>query len=75
MVLVSYTPLLLVECEGVAHTEADLSTNRPGAASIGLLAGQIVGGVGTAVGHSAVVNRVLAKANVEVFVPAGLEIW
>lgn len=53
----------------------ELIERRPGAASIGLMAGQVVVGVGGAFGHAAMINKVLAKANLDHFVPHGLEIW
>ncbi|KAH8698683.1 hypothetical protein BGW36DRAFT_295041 [Talaromyces proteolyticus] len=46
----------------------------PGAASIGLTVGQIGVGLGTAMGHSSAVARALSKANLDLFVPNGLEI-
>ncbi|KAJ5938691.1 hypothetical protein N7466_001825 [Penicillium verhagenii] len=47
---------------------------RPGAAGIGLAVGQIGVGIGAAVGHASVVNRNLSKANLDMFLPNGLEI-
>ncbi|EED17477.1 hypothetical protein TSTA_113030 [Talaromyces stipitatus ATCC 10500] len=46
----------------------------PGAASIGLTVGQIGVGIGTAMGHSSAIAKVMSKANLELFVPNGLEI-
>ncbi|KAL9560984.1 hypothetical protein ACKAV7_014828 [Fusarium commune] len=46
----------------------------PGAASIGLIAGQVGVGVATAFGHASIVSKALSKANVELFTPNGLEI-
>jgi hypothetical protein len=48
---------------------------RPGAASIGLIAGQVGVGVATAFGHASMVSKALLKANMELFAPNGLEIW
>lgn len=48
---------------------------RPGAASIGLMAGQLGVGVGAAIGHSSQVSKVLTEANLNLFLPNGLEIW
>lgn len=53
----------------------DASVYRPGAAGIGLMAGQIGVGLGSAVGHASAVNRVLSSANLQLFLPKGLEIW
>ncbi|KAF2156337.1 hypothetical protein K461DRAFT_310817 [Myriangium duriaei CBS 260.36] len=46
----------------------------PGSASLGLIAGQVGVGVGAAFGHKSMINRVLSKANLEIFLPRGLEI-
>ncbi|KAJ6115579.1 hypothetical protein N7523_005996 [Penicillium sp. IBT 18751x] len=46
----------------------------PGAAGIGLAVGQVGVGLGTAVGHASVVNQVLSSANLQLFLPRGLEI-
>lgn len=46
----------------------------PGAAGIGLMAGQVGVGVGSAVGHASALSRVLSDANLKLFVPNGLEI-
>lgn len=42
---------------------------------MGLMAGQFAVGIGGAFGHVALINRVLAKSNLEIFIPKGLEIW
>lgn len=49
--------------------------DRPGSAGIGLMAGQIGVGIGTAFGHASMVAKTLSKANLELFIPNGLEIW
>ncbi|KAF3391459.1 hypothetical protein F1880_007675 [Penicillium rolfsii] len=46
----------------------------PGAAGIGLMVGQIGVGLGTHLGHASAVARVLSSANLQVFLPRGLEI-
>ncbi|KAF4416353.1 hypothetical protein FACUT_12649 [Fusarium acutatum] len=46
----------------------------PGAASIGLIAGQVGVGIATAFGHASIVSKALSKANMELFAPNGLEI-
>ncbi|KAJ5684074.1 uncharacterized protein N7477_000419 [Penicillium maclennaniae] len=46
----------------------------PGAAGIGLAVGQVGVGLGTAVGHASAVNQVLSSANLQLFLPRGLEI-
>ncbi|KAJ5633242.1 hypothetical protein N7490_009581 [Penicillium lividum] len=46
----------------------------PGAAGIGLAVGQIGVGIGAAVGHASMVARHLSKANLDLFLPNGLEI-
>lgn len=48
---------------------------RPGSASIGLIAGQFAVGIGTAFGHASMVAKTLSKANLDLFIPKGLEIW
>ena len=62
-------------CSAALSSLANKRHRRPGAASIGLMAGQVAVGIGGAMGHSALVNRVLSRANIEVFLPVGLEIW
>ncbi|KAJ5909107.1 hypothetical protein N7495_001789 [Penicillium taxi] len=46
----------------------------PGAASIGLTLGQIGVGLGTSLGHASAVARILSTANLQLFLPKGLEI-
>jgi hypothetical protein len=46
----------------------------PGAASIGLMAGQAAVGLGSAYGHASNLSKTLSKANLELFLPQGLEI-
>ncbi|KAF2163612.1 hypothetical protein M409DRAFT_26220 [Zasmidium cellare ATCC 36951] len=46
----------------------------PGSAGIGLMAGQIGVGIGAAFGHASMVAKTLSKANLELFIPKGLEI-
>ncbi|KAM0450628.1 hypothetical protein ACHAPV_010412 [Trichoderma viride] len=46
----------------------------PGAAGIGLTAGQIGVGIGAAVGHASSISRVLSTANMDVFLPRGVEL-
>ncbi|GLI81851.1 hypothetical protein PoHVEF18_010243 [Penicillium ochrochloron] len=46
----------------------------PGAAGIGLTLGQIGVGLGTSLGHASAISRVLSSANLQVFLPRGLEI-
>ncbi|KAF9774436.1 hypothetical protein IL306_007561 [Fusarium sp. DS 682] len=46
----------------------------PGAATIGLIAGQVGVGVATAASHASIVSKALSKANMELFAPHGLEI-
>ncbi|KAK4500303.1 hypothetical protein PRZ48_008492 [Zasmidium cellare] len=46
----------------------------PGAESIGIIAGQIGVGVAAAVGNSATLGKTLSKANLQLFIPKGLEI-
>ncbi|KAM0080620.1 hypothetical protein ACKRZS_007209 [Fusarium odoratissimum] len=46
----------------------------PGAASIGLIAGQIGVGVATAFGHASILSKALSNANMELFTSNGLEI-
>ncbi|KIW10817.1 hypothetical protein PV08_10116 [Exophiala spinifera] len=46
----------------------------PGAAAIGLMAGQVGVGLASHFGHASLVNRVLSKANLNMFIPNGLEI-
>lgn len=48
---------------------------RPGAGGIALMAGQIGIGAGAALGHASLVAKTLSTANLDVFIPAGLEIW
>ncbi|RKL17311.1 hypothetical protein BFJ68_g4815 [Fusarium oxysporum] len=47
----------------------------PGAASIGLIAGQVGVGVATAFGHASILSKALSNANMELFTSNGLEIW
>ncbi|KAJ5710332.1 hypothetical protein N7488_004488 [Penicillium malachiteum] len=47
----------------------------PGAASIGLTLGQIGVGIGSSIGNNSAVARQLSKANLELFLPNGLELW
>lgn len=51
------------------------NSGRPGAASLGLIGGRIGVGVGAALGHASLLARALSKANLDVFLPNGLEIW
>ncbi|KAL7937848.1 hypothetical protein V8C35DRAFT_319912 [Trichoderma chlorosporum] len=46
----------------------------PGAASIGLMAGQIGVGLGAAAGHASQLSSALLKANMSLFIPNGLEL-
>ncbi|KAJ5218504.1 uncharacterized protein N7498_000603 [Penicillium cinerascens] len=46
----------------------------PGAAGIGLMVGQIGVGLGSAVSHASAVNQILSSANLQLFLPKGLEI-
>ncbi|KAF5636098.1 hypothetical protein F52700_5412 [Fusarium sp. NRRL 52700] len=46
----------------------------PGAASIGLIAGQVGVGIATSFGHASIISKALSKANMELFAPNGLEI-
>ena len=48
---------------------------RPGAATIGLIGGQVGLGITAAMGHASMIARVLSKVNLEIFIPSGLEIW
>ncbi|KAH6644281.1 hypothetical protein C7974DRAFT_371418 [Boeremia exigua] len=47
----------------------------PGFGVLGVVAGQVGVGMASAYGRKSAVSRVLAKANIDVFVPRGLEIW
>lgn len=49
--------------------------HRPGAESIGIMGAQIAAGVGEAYFNKAGLNKVLADANLKLFLPQGLEIW
>ncbi|KAJ5986051.1 hypothetical protein N7451_010416 [Penicillium sp. IBT 35674x] len=49
--------------------------DRPGAASVALTVGQVGVGIGAAVGHASMVAKHLSKANLDLFLPSGLEIW
>ncbi|KAF2166623.1 hypothetical protein M409DRAFT_23257 [Zasmidium cellare ATCC 36951] len=54
---------------------ADVAGNfLPGVAAIGLAVGQVGVGIGTELGHASTVAKALSKANLELFVPNGLEI-
>ncbi|KIW45764.1 hypothetical protein, variant 2 [Exophiala oligosperma] len=46
----------------------------PGGAKLGLMAGQLGVGLATRIGHSSLVDRVLLKINLEIFIPNTLEI-
>ena len=46
----------------------------PGAGAIGLIAGQAAVGLGTAYGHASSLSKILSKANLEMFLPQGLEL-
>ncbi|KAJ5805386.1 uncharacterized protein N7503_002988 [Penicillium pulvis] len=46
----------------------------PGAASVALTVGQIGIGIGAAAGHASMVAKHLSKANLDLFLPSGLEI-
>lgn len=39
------------------------------------MAGQIGVGIGAAFGHASMVAKTLSKANLDLFIPSGLEIW
>jgi hypothetical protein len=47
----------------------------PGFGALGVVAGQLGAGVASAYGQKTGLSRVLAKANLEVLVPRGLEMW
>ena len=47
----------------------------PGAAGIGLMVGQIGVGLGTHLGHASGLAKILSSANLQLFLPKGLEIW
>lgn len=57
------------------HVHCTDKKNRPGSAGIGLMAGQIGVGIGTAFGHASMVAKTLSRVNLELFIPNGLEIW
>ncbi|KAF2164553.1 hypothetical protein M409DRAFT_24953 [Zasmidium cellare ATCC 36951] len=46
----------------------------PGAGGIALMAGQIGVGAGAAFGHASLVAKTLSRSNLDLFIPAGLEI-
>lgn len=47
----------------------------PGLGSLGLMAGQVGVGLAAAYGHKSGIMKVLSNANLEIFVPRGLELW
>lgn len=53
---------------------ADKRACRPGLDAVALMVGQIGVGAGFAVGHASMIARALSKADLNVFIPTGLEI-